>query len=56
MPLFQIQDDDRPVFVIAVNFEHALTRYETLVRSENDGEYEPPKGVAYLADDDDILA
>src|ERR1041385_685774 len=46
MPLFHVQDSDRPGWVIAENFAEAVRKWETAVAKENDGDKgEPPKGV-----------
>lgn len=55
MPLYQIQDDDRPGFVFAINFQAALEKYAQAVASENDGEALPPKGIVHIADDTEII-
>lgn len=56
MPLFQIQDSDRPAFVLAQNYNQAVGRWQHAVAIENDGEMgEPPQGVALVADDEDLV-
>ena len=66
MPLFQIQDDDRPAFVVAETMQKALSIWAGLVREENrdDPELghslalpEPiyPKGISYIADDRELI-
>jgi|ERR1051325_298479 hypothetical protein len=56
MPLFHVQDSDRPGWVIAENFAEAVRKWETAVAKENDGDKgEPPKGVSLIADDDEII-
>lgn len=58
MPLYHVQDSDRPMFVIAANYQAAVKRWETLIALENECEpdgIEPPQGIAHVADDNDIL-
>lgn len=61
MPLFHIQDDDRQMWVIAHNYQNAASEYHRQMCVENeelmiDGwEPEPPKGIVWICDDDEIL-
>ena len=62
MPLFEIQDDDRPMFVVAENFDHALTKWKFLIKSENkemedegDDTWFLPNGVRLICADDKLL-
>lgn len=56
MPLFKVDDNDRPAFVFARTYAEAIEKWETVIREENDGEIaEPPKGVAFICDDDEII-
>lgn len=55
MPLFHIQDDDRPAFVVADNFVEALRKWESAVADENDGEAFDPEGISHIADDTDLI-
>lgn len=58
MPLFYVQDDDRPLFVLARDFADAEAKYRMVIKRENDGDdfqYEPPKGINYVADDNDVV-
>lgn len=56
MPLFHVQDDDRPMYVIANCYAIAIEKWRAVVASENDGE-DPgdPAGVHLIADDEDII-
>jgi len=59
MPLFHVQDSDRPGWVIAQNYGHAVQKWQVAVRAENDGDdLEPllPDGVQFVADDSNIIA
>jgi len=58
VPLYQIQDADRPGFVFAANFSEAIARWSHAVAVENECDVtavEPPSGVNHLADDEDII-
>ncbi len=58
MPLFQIQDSDRPVWVIAPSYGLAVEYYDKAIAIENEcepGEVEPPTGVCHICEDCDIL-
>lgn len=56
MKLFNVQDKERPMFVVAASFLDALARWTTLIQSENPGEdIEPPQGVQFIADEDELL-
>ena len=56
MPLFHIQDDDRPAFVVAENYAKAVGKWQHAIAVENDGEPGGlPQGVAHIADDEDII-
>lgn len=59
MPLYHIQDMDRPMWVIAENYGHAVARWTAVVASENDmaqEDVEPPQGVAHICEDCELLA
>lgn len=54
--LFYVQDDDRPLFVVADDFSEAIRKWQNIVRDENDGD-DPglPRGVTSLAEDDELV-
>lgn len=53
MPLYHVQDSDRPMFIIAADFETALAQWRNQIRLENDGDVgEPPQGIQCVANDD----
>jgi len=56
MPLFHVQDSDRPGFVVAENYAEAVRKWQAAVSAENDGE-EPgnPQGVSLMCDDGDLI-
>jgi hypothetical protein len=57
--LFNVQDRDRPAFVIAHTFEEALSKWKVAVAEENatDSEYEevPPAGIMHVCDGDELI-
>lgn len=58
MKLFHVQDADRPMYVLANSWREAFNNWCAKVAEENDcskGEVEDPDGVAWMADEDDIL-
>jgi hypothetical protein len=58
MPLFHIQDDDRPTWVIALDYREAIEKWEAMLRKETDMdifEIQPPKGIAWMCDDDELI-
>jgi hypothetical protein len=58
MPLFHVQDSDRPLWVIADNFQQAHNKWAELMAKENDMDWrdvDPPHGIAHICDDKDLL-
>jgi len=56
MPLYKVQDSDRPMFVVGESFERALEMWKVQVASENpDCDVSPPDGITLVADDLEIL-
>lgn len=56
MKLFNVQDSERPMFVVADSFADAIARWTALIQSENPGqEIDPPAGVQFIADEDELL-
>jgi hypothetical protein len=55
MPLFRIQDTDRPAFVLATDFHEAIEKWQAAVAAENDGEIFIPQGVEILAPDTELI-
>ncbi len=57
--LFNVQDSDRPAFVIAHTFEEALSKWKVAVAEENatDSKYEevPPAGIMHVCDGDELI-
>lgn len=63
MPLYHVQDSDRPMWVIAPSFPEALDKWAKLIVKENPDMEDvglvlaqnPPRGVAHVCDDDELL-
>lgn len=53
--LYHIQDSDRPMWVIAANWQDALEKWKTKIREENEGECDEPEGIQRICDEDDLL-
>jgi hypothetical protein len=60
MPLYLVQDSDRPLFIIGRSYQDAVVQWKQVVASENlddDGrlpDIQDPDGVQKLCDDDDL--
>jgi len=59
MKLFHVQDDDRPLYVVAESYQAAHARWAEVIRAENDMELdeEPdfPLGISIVCGADDLL-
>jgi hypothetical protein len=58
MPLFHVQDDDRPLWVMAKDFDQAVTRWRGFVAAENHippREVDGPTGVQKICEDDEFI-
>jgi hypothetical protein len=55
MPLYLVQDDDRPLFVIADDFPQAISKWKKVISDENEGDDAEPAGVHKLADDHELV-
>ena len=56
MKLYHIQDPDRPMYVVAANWQDALSRWKSHIREENDGEEgDEPSGITIIAEEDDLI-
>jgi len=58
MNLYLIQDDDRPMYVVATDWERAMQKWTDHVCIENDcraDEMEGPKGIQLIAEDSEII-
>jgi hypothetical protein len=58
MPLYHVQDSDRPMWVIANDYGDAVDSWKKFVAQENDMSYlevEEPRGVQFICDRDDLI-
>lgn len=58
MPLFKVQDPDRPMWIIADTFGGAIEEWNKVIAIENDikeDEVDPPIGVEFICPDEDIV-
>jgi hypothetical protein len=58
MPLFKIQDSDRPMWVFGNSFSEALQMWQNVIAVENEldsAKEEMPLGINYICDDSDII-
>jgi hypothetical protein len=58
MPLFHIQDADRPMFVIDENYKDALEYWREAMAIENEcqtSEVEEPLGIKFVCSNNDLI-
>jgi len=58
MNLYQVQDEDRPMYVVAESWEAAFDAWCEVVERENNMGSEDvvmPKGIVYVCDEHDLL-
>lgn len=58
MNLYHVQDSDRPMYVLAHDWQNALARWKARVAFENDcgpDEMEEPQGIALVCEQDDLI-
>lgn len=58
MPLYYVQDSDRPLYVVAADFGQAVRKWQGLIAQENEipaDEAGSPEGVHHLCDGDELL-
>lgn len=59
MPLFHVQDDDRPMWVLASDFDTATQKWRKFIAGENNNqrieEVQGPTGVQKICDDDEFI-
>lgn len=56
--LYHIQDSDRPMWVVALDWPDALNKWKELVSFENEqtpDEIEPCQGIQFVCDSNDLL-
>ena len=58
MPLYHVQDDCRPMYVIADDWQDALTKWKRVIEIENPlgARWENPRGIIHICSDDDLIA
>jgi hypothetical protein len=59
MSLYMIQDNERPMWVIARDYNDALRLWESRVREENDmakdEAVDPPQGIQHICEQGDLI-
>jgi len=58
MPLYHVQDDDRPAFVVAEDYAEAINKWTQAVALEEDLDPESiddPLGIALICDTDQLI-
>ena len=58
MPLYLIQDTDRPLYVVAKNYGEAEYVWRKIVAKENEltlEEIDPPQGISFICEDMDLV-
>lgn len=56
MPLFHVDDPDRPAWVVAENYADAVRLWELVVAEENGGDVgDTPRGVTYVCGDAELI-
>ena len=54
--LYLVQDSDRPMYVVAENWNTALEKWKAKVKEENDGEiWEDCMGIQFVASSSDLI-
>lgn len=56
--LYHVQDSDRPMFVVAQNFQEAIDKWANVIRNENNlplTEEVIPEGVNRMCDQHDLI-
>lgn len=56
--LFQIQDDDRPMWIVAEDWNEALAKWKAQIARENTCEFEDvaePKSITLVCEHDDLI-
>lgn len=56
MPLYYVQDDDRPGYVVADSYQAAEAKWLNAVSQENEGELiDSPSGITLLCKDQELI-
>lgn len=57
--LFHVKDGDRPMFVVAISWNHAVTKWRKVIIKENPKddctEEQPSQGVDFVCDMNDLV-
>lgn len=55
MPLYHIQDSDRPLWIVAKDWRDALDQRKAQIALENDGDEAEPQGIQHVCDNDELI-
>lgn len=58
MPLYHVQDPDRPLWVVAKNYQDAIDKWKRVIAVENDDDLDAvddPQGIAHICDDNELI-
>ena len=58
MPLYNIQDADRPAWVFARGYEEAEQKWMTVIAEENGiplDEVDPPQGISFVCENNELI-
>lgn len=56
MPLFHVQDSDRPLFVVASTWQQARDHWAGVIALENDGSCDDePQGIHLICEDNELV-
>lgn len=53
--LFQVQDNERPMYLVATDWAQALDGWRRIIAAENDGEVIEPQGITLVCDSDELV-
>lgn len=56
MPLYLVQDSDRPLYIVARSWSNALEQWTAVIAKENEGDRDfQPDGISRIAGDDELV-
>ena len=55
MPLFHVQDSDRPMWIVATDWHDAIKQWQSQIATENNGDVGDPLGVHHVCDNDELI-
>lgn len=55
MPLFHVQDSDRPMWIVGKDWHDALAQWKAQISAENDGDESEPLGIQHVCDNDELI-